>query len=342
IYVLRAAGAEVFCAGNEDTQNIFKKEFPDLRILALKGYNIRYSISRRWFLAKIIRQLPHISSVISYEHNWLKKVVAEYEIDGIISDNRLGLYHAEKPSIYITHQLYIETGNSWLNKLVQPIHYKYINRYANCWVPDTGDSNNLAGKLSHPARFPSTTTVKYLGPLSRFYKEPTPKSIDILVLLSGPEPQRTQFEETILNQLKSFKGEIVFVRGLPSVVKADLLTSSNITCYNHLPAVKLNQVIQESKMVIARAGYTTIMDLALLQQSAILVPTPGQGEQEYLASYLKNKGIFYSCKQEGIDVQQELFNANVFYNKAKTLEFVFDETVVTEWLENLKLIKARQ
>lgn len=341
IYVLRASGAEVICAGDDNTQNILKKEFPDLQILPLKGYKVQYASSKGWFLPKIICQLPYISSIISYEHEWLKKVVTEHHIDAIISDNRLGLYHQNTPCVYITHQLFIETGFHVLNRHVQALHFKYINRYSCCWVPDAADDDNLAGKLSHPARLP-TTPVKYLGPLSRFQNESVPKINDILILLSGPEPQRTIFENILLRQLKSYKGEVILVRGLPSDTKAEIFTPSNVTCLNHLSAARLNRVILESKMIITRAGYTTIMDLVSLQQSAILVPTPGQCEQEYLADYLTGRGIFYSCSQQNINLNEELIKANVFYNNASIKKYSFDETVVTKWLEDLAVKKAKQ
>lgn len=339
IYVLRAAGAEVICAGNEDTKNILKKEFPALEFLPLKGYKVKYASSRRWFITKIISQLPAISKVISYEQQWLKKVVSEHKIDAIISDNRLGLYHHQKPCVYITHQLFIETGFHRLNKLVQAIHYKYINKFSCCWVPDAAGGDNFAGKLSHPARLP-TTPVNYIGPLSRFKKEAVPKTNQLLILLSGPEPQRTLFENILLQQLKIFKGEVILVRGLPSATNIALDLPSHVTCFNHLSAERLNRLIQESKMIIARAGYTTIMDLVLLQQGAILVPTPGQGEQEYLAKYLNKKGLFYSCQQKAFNLVEELHKAELFYNNATIKHFSFDEKPVIGWLKDLAAKQA--
>jgi UDP-N-acetylglucosamine transferase subunit ALG13 len=339
IYALRGAGVEVICAGDYKAEIILKKEFPGLLFLPLKGYDIKYAASKRWFATKIISQLPSIVSAISYEHSWLKKVVAAHNIDAVISDNRPGLYHSVIPTVYITHQLFIETGFSWLNKIVQQVHYKYINRFTSCWVPDEADKENLAGKLSHPAVTPDAP-VSYLGPLSRFKKEPAIKGTELLVLLSGPEPQRTLFENILISQLKEYENEVILVRGLPGEKEGKRHLPAHIRSFNHLPAEKLGQLIQESKMIVARAGYTTIMDLAILQQSAILVPTPGQGEQEYLAKNLTTQNIFYSCKQDGFILKDELNRAASFYAKARIVQAAFSETVITNWLE--QVAKARQ
>lgn len=307
IYSLQQQGFEVIIAADGPTKNLLKKEFPNVVFTELKGYKIRYSSHGALLLLNIFMQLPKLLWCIYREHQWLKKISAAYKIDMIISDNRLGLYHASIPCFYITHQLKIKTGNRFTEWLAQKIHYRFINKYTACWVPDNETINDLAGELSHPKVLPHTP-VKYLGPLSRFEKITVEKKYDLLVILSGPEPQRTVFENLMIKELKTFTGTTMLVRGLPGIQEDDavFVSTNRVTTVNHLSAVALNQVIQQSDIIISRSGYTTIMDLVKLQQKAILIPTPGQTEQEYLAAYLLEKKIFFCVPQKNFSLEHAL------------------------------------
>jgi len=322
IYNLRQQGFEVIVAADGPVKILLKKEIPDVVFTELKGYKIRYSSSGAWLMLSIFMQLPKLLWCIYKEHQWLKKIITVYKIDMVISDNRLGLYHTSIPCFYITHQLKIKTGNRFTEWLAQKIHYYFINKYTACWVPDNETTNDLAGELSHPKVLPHTP-VKYLGPLSRFEKITVEKKYDLLVILSGPEPQRTIFEDLMIAALKTFAGTAMLVRGLPGSAENDDINSisnSRVTPVDHLSATALNQVIQQSKMIISRSGYTTIMDLVKLQQKAILVPTPGQTEQEYLAAYLMEKKIFYCVSQKDFSLEHALQQA---------AEFSFTDVVIT-------------
>ncbi len=340
IYTLLDAGVQVLLAGDAATEKLLRKEFPTLLFLPLKGYNVTYSRSKQRFLVKLLSQVPRIQKAIQYEHRWLQKVVKNHQIDVVISDNRFGLHHPGIQCVYITHQLHIETGKPWLNSITQKIHYRFINRFNQCWVPDAEGSVNLAGKLSHPHQMPEIP-VKYLGCLSRFTKTAADKSIPLLVILSGPEPMRSIFEELICKQLEHFKSEVVLVRGLP-MAEETLGLPKNVTVHNHLPAADLCQLILSSEMVLARAGYSTVMDLARLGQKAILVPTPAQAEQEYLGDYLKDQQLFYACPQEDFNLTGALTGAYEFYINAKKATSAFEEKVIVDWVESLKKAKASQ
>ncbi len=340
IYTLIEAGATVLIAGDAATENLLKKEFPTLLFLQLRGYHVTYSRYKKQFLGKLLRQIPRIGKTIKYEQQWLDKVVKDHKIDAVISDNRFGLHNPGIASVYITHQLTIETGVKWLNPLTQKIHYRFINRFNECWVPDAAGPVNLAGRLSHPIKLPHIP-VKYMGSLSRFEKTEEAKSITLLVLLSGPEPQRSIFEKLIHSQLQHFEGDVVLVRGLP-LEQATPATTANVSIYNHLPAEALCKLVLQSEMVLARAGYSSIMDLAKLQQKAILVPTPGQAEQEYLADYLSNVGLFYSCSQQQFNLKDALTEAADFYTRQSPVAIKYHENVVTVWLKDLARSKALQ
>ena len=306
---------EVFIAAEGATYSLLKQEFPSLTFLPLMGYRMKYSRKKYSLPWKILAQLPKIAFTIYKEHQWLRKIVKKYKIDAVISDNRFGMYHTKIPSVYITHQLLIKTGNAFTERIAKRIHYYFINKYNECWVPDfaqrTPDGvNGLAGELSHPKKLPQN--VKYIGCLSRFQLNYSEKKYDLLISISGPEPQRTIFEDQILNDLKSYSGKVLFIRGLPE--KSEELKCENplVEIKNHLSAKQLNEAILQSDMILSRCGYTTIMDLIKLQKKAILIPTPGQTEQEYLAKYLMENKMFYTIIQKDFVLQNSLQQAYLF------------------------------
>lgn len=311
IYELLRFGFEVQIAAEGKTKKLLENEFPGLLFLPLKGYEVRYSKNKSLLFFSLFIQLPKLLWRIYYEHKWLKKIVKEKDISMVISDNRLGMYNSTIPCVYITHQLKIKTGNRFTDQLVQKIHYFFINKYSACWVPDNKTENNLAGDLSHPECLPKTP-VKYLGSLSRFEKNTVDKKYDYLVLISGPEPQRTIFEDLMLEELKKISGKIILIRGLPGDDKPLIQNNDKIEIHNHLSSAALNRAILQSGIVICRSGYTSIMDLIKLNQKAILIPTPGQTEQEYLAAYLMQKKMFFSVPQNNFSLPTAIHGITEF------------------------------
>ncbi|RYZ27640.1 MAG: glycosyltransferase, partial [Sphingobacteriales bacterium] len=160
------------------------------------------------------------------------------------------------------------------------LHTMAIRKFTECWVPDFKKKPNLTGRLGHTSR--TRLRIQYLGPLSRLKKEKLPVRNDLMVILSGPEPQRTMLEDLLRSELQSFKGNISFVRG---VMQSERITEieGNITYHNFMQSEELQRTFNESKTVLCRSGYTTVMDLCCLGKSAFFIPTPGQYEQEYLA-----------------------------------------------------------
>lgn len=302
---LLAGGFEVILAAEKSGAMLLQKEFPSLTILPLRGYNIRYSKNKNLFFLKMILQVPKILAIIRSERTWLKTVIKKQHIDIVISDNRFGLSNKKVHCIFITHQLFIKTGNRITEKIARQINYRYINNFNECWVPDEAGENNLAGELSHPKKMP-LVPVKYIGPVSRFTKRITEKNTDLLVLVSGPEPQRTFFENILLAQIKGYYKKTVVVRGLPGTAGNIPEETENLSVFNHLPAEELNKLILSAKTIVAVSGYSTVMDLAVLQQKAVLVPTPGQVEQEYLGQYLARKKYFVVHDREGFDLQKAI------------------------------------
>lgn len=309
---LLAQGAEVILAGEGMQEQLLKTEFPDLLFLSLPGYRIRYAKTKKGLAWKMILQGPKIKRAIRHENEWLKKIVAEHPIDAVISDNRYGLHHPGIPCIFMTHQLLIKSWlGKWSEKILQKRNYKYINQFTECWVPDNENGNDLAGELSHPVLKPAVPLC-YTGPLSRFEKKGTAeKKGHILIILSGPEPQRSLLEEKMINGIANYNGTATIVRGVPG--SASLVPSTNmIQVFNHLPAEELNKEMEKAEWVIGRSGYSTVMDIAALQKKSILIPTPGQTEQEYLGAYLMKRGIAVSIDQQNFSLKSSLEIANGF------------------------------
>lgn len=334
IYELQSLGVTVVLAGDNAIATILKKEFPNNEFLVLEGYQIRYSRQKLLFMLKLMSQMGRIRSSIIKEHFWLKKVVRDHQIDAVISDNRPGLYHAEIPCVYITHQLHIKTGTMIGNKIASALHRFCINRFNICWVPDKKEAPGLSGELSHPARLP-TTPVHYIGNLSRFSLNPHSNKKGICILLSGPEPQRTLLENILLPQLSTLQGPIHFVRGLPNA-KENPRLPSHVQVYAHLPAKELNVLLNNTEWVICRSGYSTVMDLAEIKTKAILIPTPGQSEQEYLATHLMDARIFYSADQQNLVLLQALENAKFFYANASFPASSRDTDPIKQWVVSLQ------
>ena len=309
IKYLLAQNCTVIIGAEGSTAKLLKTEFPNIAILPLKGYQVKYSNNRFSFLLKIITQMPRILKVIQYEKKWVDDAIKTHNINGIISDNRMGFFSNKIPSVYITHQLLIKTGLSFFDKIAQKIHYNYINKFSVCWVPDFEKENSLAGKLSHPKIFPNIP-IHYLGVLSRFHNSNLPIQNKLCIIISGPEPQRSVFEKIILSQMHQCTEKVVMLRGLPNEQENINHSFENLTIYNHLDAENLNAMIETSEMVLSRSGYSTIMDLIALNKKAILVPTPAQPEQEYLAIHLKNNGLFHFVQQKDVSISEALKIAN--------------------------------
>ena len=295
---LLVAGCEVIIAAEGAQLVLLAAEFPDLKRTTLRGYRIKWGGKRSLSLLRIFLQIPKILIQIKRENRWLQQFLKREKIDILIADNRYGLYSPGCLTVFITHQPAIITGlGKRIDKGLQKINYQFINRFCHCWIPDLEGDSGYGGKLSHPLSFPKIP-VSYIGLLSRFeLDQEAVFRYDMLLLLSGPEPQRTRFEKLLIRECGNYSGPVALVRGLP----ADRTPSSvfeGIETHNHLSAKALNQLICASRLVISRPGYSTVMDMIKLGKRTILVPTPGQTEQEYLAKYLLEKKIAYTVTED--------------------------------------------
>ena len=278
---------------------LLRKEFPNLPFIELPSYEISYPKKGAYFKWKFLWNLPHIQRTITSEKKLIKKIVADGTIHGIISDNRLGVFSKRIPTVFITHQLKVLSGNT--SYFSSKLHQKFIKKFDECWVPDVEESVNLSGELGHIKN--SEILTRYIGPLSRFQKIELPKKYDILALISGPEPQRSSFEEKLIKELGGKDKKVLVVRGVIES-KQYKTKLGNITIVNYMKSDELEEAINQSDLVVSRSGYTTILDLAVLEKKAFFVPTPGQYEQKYLAKRLKNLSLVPYCKQEDFTMEK--------------------------------------
>ncbi len=324
---------EVIIGGEGKSGVLLKKEFPKLKYVEIKSFEIKYS-KKNLFILKILLQTPKILLGIIKEHRQVQKIIKQHNIDLIISDNRYGVYSKKVPSVFISHQIFIQLPKQikFLEKAACKFQQKLTANFNKILIPDYEGKENLSGKLSHKQKLPRK--YFFIGILSQF-KSKKRLNIkfenDILVIISGPEPQRTVFETTIITQLKNTNYKILIISGKPQKEFSNI--NSNIKIVGHLPRKEMQDAILKSKIIISRAGYTTIMDLIKLQKSAILIPTPGQTEQEYLASYLKDKNIFIFGKQKNLDINSSI-------NELKTLKPNFEKFNINKQTDITTILKS--
>ncbi len=298
---LESFGFTPIIASDGVALRILQKEFPHLESLELPSYEIEYAKDGADFKWKLIKNSPKMIQAIFEEKKLVKALVKKYNLKGIISDNRLGVYSKKVPSIFITHQLNVLSGKTtWISS---KLHQYFMGKFKECWIPDMKEQPNLTGKLGHLTN--SDLSLKYLGPLSRLEKKNLEAKYELMVILSGPEPQRTMLEERLIDELQNYNGEVIFIKGkIESEQKRE--KADNITYYNFMTSSEIETAFNESEMVLCRSGYTTVMDLAKLEKKAFFIPTPGQFEQEYLAKRYKRNGIAPYAKQNEFRIENLL------------------------------------
>ena len=166
---------------------------------------------------------------------------------------------------------------------------KYFSKFDMLFIPDyENKDNNLAWKLSH-ANWISNINHKYIWILSSFSNISAQERKKVFILWETNKKEYS-FDE-----------------------------KNNIEIFSFLAWEEKNKKFQNAKVIISRAGYTTIMDLVELNKKAILFPTPNQTEQLYLAKYLWEKKYF--VKWENVE--------NDFHHKK--------DGFIRWWWKNLKI-----
>jgi len=297
------------------------KDIPD--------YPMLLSENSRQFMAKSVIYWPLFIKRIESGLVQLSKILNKKKYDLIISDARYDIYSKEIPSFFISHQMRImnplrikmfETGSELFNLF-------FFKRFSGIIVPDYRE-NSLSGDLSHNLKKIDENKLHYVGVLSDFKKRRIKEDIDYLVSISGPEPQRSILEERLAGQIQDLDGNVVMTLG--KVEKHSKIKNKNITIYSFLTKEKREELLNKAKIVVSRSGYSTIMDLGIIETKALMIPTPGQIEQEYLGSYHNELGTFYSINQNKIKLKRDIEIAKKTtgikrkYDVNKTVDNVID------------------
>ena len=306
----------VIIASGEEHLSLFRNEISGLSYVLFPGFKPGYSRFLPQYLFLLFK-IPSLLYHIVNEHFRLNRIIAEYSVDVVISDNRFGLWNKKITSVYITHMPRIPFPGFF--KFLEPLgillHRQIIKKYSLCFIPDLPGDLNLSGRLSHNIRLPENT--RFIGILSRFTE--TGKSTDEIsskfqhntIILSGPEPQREILKQKLVILLKDKEPITVMFEGKPGN-RGEIARNENIIFYSHLPAYRMKGIIASSDSILTRAGYTTLMELVSLNCTALIIPTPGQTEQEYLAEYLSEKGWFYTLSQDEIKAGMSIRKEKAF------------------------------
>jgi len=303
---LQQQNAEVCLASDGRALDLLKEEFPHLKTFNLPAYRVTYR-TENMFL-NIAPQLPKILRAVVLEKKKVEELVEKHQFDCIISDNRFGCFVKNTPSIFMTHQLRIKMPFLLLENFIAAFNQFFIRKFDKCWIPDRLGNPNLSGMLSHNVR---GLKSEFIGVLSRMKRIDALNQYDVLIVLSGPEPQRTYLEDILTEQALVSDKKILIVQG-KTERKSHVFLNETTEVLSYLTSEKLNELMCASKIVISRSGYSTIMDLAIIGKKAILIPTPGQTEQEYLAKNLEKDKIFYSENQNDFKLERALLNAEEY------------------------------
>ncbi len=301
---LQARNYNVIIGSGKTHQAMFRNELPGLTYIDFPGFNPGYSRFLPQYISLFLKT-PLLLYHILAEHRRVKSIINENKIDIIISDNRFGLWSSRIKSVYVTHQIVIPFPGRlrFLERTGILFHRFFIKKYSACFIPDLPGDLNISGRLSHGVRLPVNT--RYIGLLSRFSGRPQSGENKFrfphnTVILSGPEPQKGILRQKLIEILNNREPPAVFLEGKPGC-SVEISKSENTISYNHLPADEMRDMIAGSTSIVARSGYTSIMELISLNCSALLIPTPGQPEQEYLAEYLSAKGWFSAIPQRRLN-----------------------------------------
>ncbi|MCK6690850.1 MAG: glycosyltransferase [Thermoanaerobaculia bacterium] len=281
IQELEQLGVEVVLGSDGVALHLLKAEFPHMQVLELPSYRIRYQSNN--MVWNIGRQLPRIVWAVRSEQWVTERAVRALGINGILSDNRYGCFSRRANSVMLTHQLHLRVPGPALEWSANRVLRLALSKFDAVWVPDAAGEDCLSGELSHgPAVHPKT---HFAGVLSRMRAYDREYEYDVAVVLSGPEPQRSILEQRLMDQAISLPQKFIFVQGRTQA-KKHYYAADNVEVVSYLTSRDLNDVLLASKTLVCRSGYSSIMDLVALGKKAILIPTPGQTEQEYLIQNL--------------------------------------------------------
>ena len=294
-----AEGHRVIIAGSGASLDLLSLEFPQLTTVQLPSFSPRFSKYAHQVQALAV-QIPAFLRSIHDEYLATRRIVEEHAIDEIISDNRYGVRSERCKSVIIAHQLRPRISSLCPRPVEQMLAAtlgQMLQKFDECHIPDIAPyPDGLAGELAKPLG--TKLNIKYIGLMSRLPHDNLEHipGVDTLCIVSGPEPQRSIFEQRLTEHFAGRPGRCVIVQGKPG--RSEVREVGNIRLVPHCDAHTLASLISSAGIIVCRSGYSSVMDLYSLGKRAVLVPTPGQPEQEYLASHLVNFGFSYVTQKK--------------------------------------------
>lgn len=350
ICALQKRDCEVHLASDGAAFDLLRAEFPELPLHELPSYEIGYgSENMVWNVA---RQFPKMVVGVRREQWATERLVQKFGFDGILSDNRYGCFSRHARSVILTHQLNLKVPVAPLEWLANRMLRRALAKFDDIWIPDVARSPNLSGELAHSiadfgtdhsGRISDLTkpNLRFIGILTRMRRAKSaiqnPKSEieKVVVVLSGPEPQRTFLEKKLMEQALALPQQFLFILG-KTAQKKHFFAADNLEVVHYLTSRELNEALLSADLVVCRSGYSSLMDLAELGKKAVLIPTPGQTEQEYLARHFHEAGVFLSQNQRNLNLKLALEQAANFSGFEPGLFSVSAfEGVLEEWLTQI-------
>jgi UDP:flavonoid glycosyltransferase YjiC (YdhE family) len=310
-----ADGHRVTILTSGRSEALLRREVPQCDFLTLADYPTPYT-KTRLFIFKFAAFIPHMLSAIHRERLAARKIIEEGKFDLVLSDNRFGVRHPRVPSFFISHQLRFAAPRVlWpfqcIGEFFNRVHHRHFLRVI---VPDVADErNNLSGTLAHELYWPKRERYYYAGVLSSTQKRDVPEDVDLLISISGPEPQRTELERIVLSQLDKLADlkRVVIALGKPEVTEVSH-PAANVEVHGFLDRVQQQEMMNRARMIVSRSGYTTVMEIAELGKKALFTPTPGQTEQVYLSDFYEKCGQFHSVSQYRLDLARDVAAARTY------------------------------
>ena len=268
-------------------------------------------LSRRaaGFYIKMSLSLPWVFLTFRRERQTVARLCRQHRYDRIVSDSRFGVVHPEVPSFYLLHSLrqIIPGRPRRLEHMVELSQQRLLADARKVLVPDH-PQYRLAGDLCHGVDTSWKARVDYIGILSSVERQAAEPDIDTFISVSGAEPQRTLFERLVLQQAPRLPGRVVVALGQPDAA-VQTRHEGRLTVYSYLDRHQQQAFMNRARLVVTRSGYTTLMELAELGKPALLVPTVGQSEQEYLARYHEQQGHLHAVTQRCLDLPRDIERA---------------------------------
>ncbi len=280
---------------------LLKKECPELDFYDTGFKSLKYSKSK-FLLMHLLKLVPQFLKHTRQERLIAQQICQSYKVETIFSDNRYGFHCPSVKNVFLTHQIrpFLPFPFKIFSRLIYKKIASWINRFDECLIFDNQDAF-YAGSLSSSKSL--SIPCRYIGISSRLEQQQQnqTKNIDFLAIISGLEPHRTQFESILRDLQQEMDCRIVIVTGQAQGTDSEekdiiALSDSN----------QLQNLIAQSRCVISRSGYSSIMDYYTINQRAILVPTPGQSEQEYLARRHQNADLFQVAESSKSSIKKAI------------------------------------